>query len=326
MKAKKILVISMALILSINFFINVNALEIEKSERCQNDELREIENIDFDEDLMIDLSYDKSVSSLDLESQPNEKITSGDLDLAVKHLKAWYSPFPPVEGYEDYRYGCYCYSVRNIGDEYFGSGYIKINLYYVYADGENKYNKLDIEFEDINIRLNEMIQEWWLFGAVNSEFDCIGIRIEVLTDLPDSNPDNNVLYVDFQEGITVCGNVTEKGLFRKEKELVDIADITIDSEYDNSGFNYGFGTVQIYEHDWFTQVSPKNPDTPAYEYKLTAQISMFGKKQTKYTDPLEEMDYRDMYFNFIKIKSRDTIPFFLRILDNLPLFKQILNL
>ena len=274
-----------------------------------NGDVKKEISILYNEELMMDYSYQETC--INYSNSPNdlEKEASGGLDLTVKNFKAWYSP--PPAGYEGiYKYRCIYWEIWNIGDEYSGDyGWINVSQYLVYPDGSEHKN-----FE-ITVFTSYKGKDRFLYGSMARSFLLISndfyydkIRVEIETTLPDSNLENNVKSVDPQEGVTVWGRVYEQDLFGNKK-TVNEALIYLNSEYDKLGLSYGFGTKQFSEpvkHDWYTQVAPKNPDKKPFRFRLTAFtfIGLLLKIKTKFTDPLVSMDYREIFFTFLKLNGK----------------------
>jgi hypothetical protein len=270
-------------------------------------------DISYNEETMKDLSYSYHKSYLDSKTPSNQfkSSTSGDVDLAVTHLKAWYSPFPPPDD-DICKYYCFVYETANIGDAYSGDPvWVNISVYLVYGDEEERLMSVYGEKSDIPVTQIDTSSVFWCI-PIDHYID--KIKVEVVTTAPDSNPKNNVKEVELGEGITIWGRVYTQNLFGGNKQPAILALMSLDSEYDEdgpilTGRKWAFGTYQVIEqeppcrHDWFTQVSPKNPDKPKYEYKLSAQISLL-QRQTKHTDGLVGMDYREIFFTFLNLDSQ----------------------
>lgn len=268
-------------------------------------------NCNYDENSMTDhsYSYHKSYLNSTVSSNQLKPLTSGNVDLAVTHLKAWYSPFRPPDD-DICKYYCFVYEIANIGDAYSGDPvWVNISVYLVYGDEEERL--MHVYGETSNIP-DTQIDASSVFWCIPIDHYIDKIKVEIVTTTSDSNPKNNVKEVELGEGITIWGRVYTQNLFGGNKQPAILALMSLDSDCDGdgpilNGGKWAFGTYQIIEqeppyrvHDWFTQVSPKDPDKPPYEYKLTTAISLL-RWQTKHTDRLVGMDYREIFFTFFKL-------------------------
>ena len=77
-----------------------------------------------------------------------------------------------------------------------------------------------------------------LFIDINCGYN--RIKFEVETTLPDSNLENNVIYFDILEGVTIWGRVYERDLFGNQKTAF-YAMMNVDSEHDTLFQKYSFG-------------------------------------------------------------------------------------
>jgi len=262
-------------------------------------------NFNYDKNSMIDYSYTFYETDLNSEDSTEVPLQSGGLDFAVTQLNAWYSPLPtflPPE-FEGWNYTCYTYSAYNIGGTYTGSGYIKILFTYIYPDGtEHTYTHMSDTFDDFTS--GGLLKHTGQFSVTSPEYDWpTQARVEIVTDLPDINPENNVKTVNWETGVTFWGRVYEKDISGNIKYPY-LAFVNCDSDYDGVG---GFGTPCAGdEHPWYTLVAPKDPNKPAYKYKLVVLDRDLLRLQTKYSDPLNGMSYREIFFTFFKIINQNS--------------------
>jgi len=209
------------------------------------------------------------------EHDNNEK--TGELDLAIEDFYSWRIPYFPVYEYGDYL--CYKYNLSNVGDFYIGEGYAKAYITFIFSDGE------EITVLDHTHFFNNYIKKGTLRGVGRFGGDIIPekIKLEIISDMPESNTDNNVKTVTVTKGVTLSANVYEKKPNGEEKPC-EHAVFNCDSDiegYYNIDYFYLFGSYWIF--------TPKNPDMPAFEYTL--KIKTFFKEIIQKTPPVEEMEY-----------------------------------
>jgi hypothetical protein len=264
---------------------------------------------------MIDFSNTIDETELNSRDSTEDPLPSGDLDLAITEFNAWYSPFPSgVSGYEGWNYECFKFYVYNIGDTYTGVGDIQILFTIIHTDGsEHTYSMMSGEYDGRFFK-NMLICYHAEFGATPPQYcNAVQARLEIITTLPDINPENNVLTVDWAEGVTLRGQVHEKDI-SGNTNYVDYAEVISDSDCDKvigSDKVASFGTPCVGDvHPTYTLVAPKDPEKSAYNYKIKAdlyrelpdgQYVHFLRSQTKYSEPLNEMSYSEIFFTFFKL-------------------------
>jgi len=277
-------------------------------------------NFNYDAELMIDYSYthiNTDLDETDFNSRDSTEASSqsGGLDFAITEFNAWYSPFPPVSGYEDWKYECSKFSIINIGDIYAGYGHIQILFTIINDDGsEHTYTYLDVWTRGIffkNFVLTDFIR---CYDTQPQYCNAIKAKLELITTLPDSNPNNNILTVNFTEGVTFWGQVYEKNIFTGDTHYADMAVVLCESDCDKvigPGKVTGFCTYFLSDiHPFYTSVSPKNPNKPAHNYKMKASLyrAIIPEEyyirintQTKYSGPLNGMSYKTVDFTFLTL-------------------------
>lgn len=263
----------------------------------------------YNKNSMTDYSYTFSKTDLNSIDSTETPSQSGSLDFAITELNAWYCPFPPDSVYVGWKYECYKFEIDNIGNSYTGSGQIQVLFTIIRADGsEHTYSMMSGEYDGIFFK-NILIIYHAEFTATPPKYcNAIKARLEIITTLPDNNPLNNVLTVDWTTGVTFLGQVHEKDI-SGNTNYVDYAEVISDSDCDKvigSDKVTSFGTPCIGDqHPFYTMVAPKEPDKPAYKYKITAQTGLF-RKQTKYSEPLSGMSYKEIFFTFFKLDSQNS--------------------
>ena len=295
--------------------LNVNGEEtIINTENLVSIEIQTLgATINYNENSMTDYSYTFSETDLNSIESIETPSQSGSLDFAITELNAWYCPFPPRNpGTEDWRYECFKYMIYNIGDAYTGSGQIKVLFTIFYADGSEHTNTMmNGEYEGRFLK-NMLIQyNAQFYATLPQDCNAIKAKLEIITTFPDNNPENNVLTVDWTTGITFWGKVYEKYI-SGDTNYADYAEVKSDSDCDKvigSDKVASFGTPFYSEgHPFYTHVAPKNPNKPAYQYKIKAYLYtklqnffVLSRIQTRFTEPLNGMSYKEMFFTFIRL-------------------------
>jgi hypothetical protein len=305
---KKLLIIAISAFLLLNSVMVVNAIKVENKDEYN------FEKVVFNDELKIIESYTFSKSDFENQEPVENPVTGGVPDFSITHFKAWFSGF-----IDDDKYVSYAYKIENIGDGCYVTGYVKIKLYYVYPDHEKCYTKASHYFNNTYIREHFLIQLFKQFTLSYSNYSCPGLRLEIETNIEESNTENNIVYEDFIDGTTFCGQVYVKD-FNGNKQTAELAKITASSEFDTWDFSYCVGGDQFGSHDWYTLTAPKDPNKPAYEYEVTARISLLQKK-TKITEPLEGLSYKEIDFTFGPKNRPRTI--FENLFERFPILKNL---
>lgn len=289
------------------------------------------QKLQYDNQLKIDYSYVYEDKDVKTPVEDPETAPLGQPDFIISHFLGWYSPFPTEdEGIYEY-YVCFKWRVDNIGSRYVGTGIFEVWVEVFYPDGEVRKIQCSYSEDHDDIWHKGFVDEGGFAGGAPSGRPT-RFRTEIITDLPDSNTENNAKIVECIDGVTIWGQVFEKDE-NGEKKLVDRADIWCDDEYPD--YDYTLNTYQDGPHNFFTIWVPKKPDAPPFEYTVKTMVDLDLRKiKIQKTEPLNGLNFVEMYFTFgSKGKIRSHIFFdFLGQFPSLerffshPIFKSLLNL
>ena len=238
-------------------------------------------------------------------TESNDDIQKLDgVDLTVEYFYGWWSPAPWFDNM-DYAASAFC--LRNNGDYFEGVCNITTKVYKIYSNLSE--NETDVRYSN---------KDYIPQGSFNSfHYDCwvdseqpVFWRIEITSNIEETNYENNVITIPNQLGVTIDGYVYKEDV-SGNKNPVKCALIKSNSDMNNQEFYYvtdskGYYCIKI----------PKNPELGPFKYTISATIlGIEPKEKIQLTEPLDGFEYTQNNFTF-KAKSRNVIRNFFNLFES----------
>jgi len=245
-------------------------------------------------------------------------IYNDEVDLTCEFFYGWWSPAPMFEWGE---YACAAFGLTNLGGYYEGDYEITVSIYKINSDlTENKTAENVIRGHDI---LTGSFNHLHSHCRIDSE-EPINWRIEINSDIQESNLSNNIITVPNQLGVTIEGHVYKQEL-NGENTPQKYALIKYDSDVYSKYLYFATNSDGHY-----CLKLPKNPNLGPYEYTINVTTTGINPKtQEKVTEPLDGFGYTQLDFIF-KAKSRGVHYMLLDLIFNLfkrnPLFYRLFGI
>jgi len=217
---------------------------------------------------------------------------NGEVDFAIDELLAWWSPAP---WFEDHEYLCHDLQIINVGAPCYEWG--KLSIYYYAIEPNGHENEMFGGKEGKNWPKGFITREvsLWKFNTIKKP---VQLRVEITTDLPESNLENNVKTVDVGYGVTIDGRVYSQDSNGENHP----ADGLVFCNSDTSLLSLYLSSTHPHpDYKGYYQIcAPKKPGAAPFRYSLIAQITTEDgiKTQMKKTEPLDDFDYTQVDFIF----------------------------